>query len=67
MPKFFDYPEVISEELKGMGYEVDFYDDRPSTKGIVKAIIRVKKDLLNGYIRKYFNSMMMNVSKKSMM
>ena len=64
MPKFFDYPEVISEELKGMGYEVDFYDDRPSTKGIVKAIIRVKKDLLNGYIHKYFNSMMMKVSKK---
>ena len=64
MPKFFDYPDVISEELKGMGYEVDFYDDRPSTKGIVKAIIRVNKNLLNGYIRKYFNYMMENVSKK---
>ena len=64
MPKFFDYPEVISDELKGMGYEVDFYDDRPSTKGIVKAIIRVNKNLLKGYIRKYFNSMMENVSKK---
>lgn len=64
MPKFFDYPEVISEELKNMGYEVDFYDDRPSTKGIIKAIIRVNKKLLNGYIRKYFNSMMENVTKK---
>ena len=64
MPKFFDYPELISEELEGMGYEVDFYDDRPSTKGIIKAIIRVNKNLINGYIHKYFNSIMENVIKK---
>ena len=61
MPKFFDYPELISEELRGMGYDVDFYDDRPSTRGIVKAVIRVNKNLINGYIRKYFDSMMEHV------
>lgn len=58
MPRFFDYPDVISEELQNMGYEVDFYDDRPSTKGIVKAIIRVNQNLIHGYIRRYFDRMM---------
>ena len=46
MPRFFDYPEIIIEELNNMGYEVDFFDDRPGTSGIVKAIIRVKNCLL---------------------
>lgn len=64
MPKFFDYPEVISEELKNMGYEVDFFDDRPSTKGIVKAIIRVNKNLINGYIEKYFEGIMERIRDK---
>lgn len=64
MPKFFDYPEQISEELKNMGYEVDFFDDRPSTKGIVKAIIRVNKNLINGYIKRYFEYMMKSIGNK---
>lgn len=64
MPRFFDYPNVISEELNRMGYEVDFFDDRPSSKGIVKAIIRVNKNLINGYIKKYFFRMMRFVSSK---
>ena len=62
MPKFFDYPQVIQAELESMGYEVDFYDDRPSTKGIVKAVIRVNKKLINGYIKKYFSKMMDEIS-----
>ncbi len=64
MPRFFDYPEIIIEELNNMGYEVDFFDDRPGTSGIVKAIIRVKKDILKKYIQKYFNSIMEKISKK---
>lgn len=39
MPNFFDYPQAICEELENMGYEVDCFDDRPSTNGMVKAII----------------------------
>ena len=37
MPNFFDYPQAICEELEkmgGWGYEVDCFDDRPSTNGI---------------------------------
>jgi hypothetical protein len=49
MPNFFDYPQAICEELEKMGYEVDCFDDRPSTNGMVKAIIRVNKNLIGQY------------------
>ena len=52
MPNFFDYPQAICEELEkmgGWGYEVDCFDDRPSTNGMVKAIIRVNKNLIGQY------------------
>jgi len=64
MPNFFDYPKVIVDELNKMGYEVDFFDDRPSTSGIVKAIIRVKKDLIKKYIEKYFDEIMSTIKSK---
>lgn len=54
MPNFFDYPEVIKNELQNMGYEVDFFDDRPSTNALVKAIIRINKNLISYYIESYF-------------
>lgn len=58
MPNFFDYPQAICDELKRMEYEVDCFDDRPSTNGFVKAIIRVNKDLIGHYIAKYFEKVM---------
>lgn len=64
MPNFFDYPQAISDELEQMGYEVDCFDDRPSTSGFVKAIIRVNKDLIGHYIAKYFEKVMKVVRSK---
>lgn len=64
MPKFFDYPELIIEELNHMGYEVDFFDDRPSTNALVKAVIRINKSLIQFYIKKYFNEIMKTVREK---
>lgn len=64
MPQFFDYPQVIIEELRGMGFEVDFFDDRPSTNAWVKAIIRINKNLIYKYISDYFENMMDTVSSK---
>lgn len=64
MPSFFDYPELISEELNNMGYEVDFFDDRPSTNSWIKAAIRINKNLIHSIIKKYFDSVMKTVKSK---
>ena len=64
MPKFFDYPEIIVNELNEMGYEVDFFDDRPSTNDWIKAAIRINKNLIGTYIKKYFESVMKTVRNK---
>ena len=57
-PKFFNYHKMIIEELSSMGHTVDWFDDRPSTNGWVKAIIRVKRDLISSYIKQYFSKVM---------
>ena len=49
MPNFFDYPKIIKKELLELGYEVDFFDDRPSTSSFIKAVIRIKPSLLKKY------------------
>ena len=64
MPKFFDYPEIIVDELNEMGYEVDFFDDRPSINAWIKAAIRINKNLIRTYIKKYFESVMKTVRNK---
>lgn len=64
MPNFFEYPQIISDELRNMGYDVDFYDDRPSTNPFIKAAIRINKNLIGNYIRRYFDKMMLTVRKQ---
>ena len=64
MPRFFDYPELIIEELNKMGYEVDFFDDRPSSNAWIKAAIRINKDIIHTYIKKYFSMVMTTIRKK---
>lgn len=61
MPRFFNYPELIIDELNTMGYEVDFFDDRPSTNAWIKAIIRINKNLISMYIKRYFEKVMKTV------
>ena len=64
MPRFFNYPELISKELNNMGYEVDFFDDRPSTNAWIKAVIRINKKIIHTYIKTYFNKVMKTVHSK---
>ena len=61
MPRFFNYPNLISEELNNMGYQVDFFDDRPSTNAFIKAAIRINKNLIYTYIKKYFDGIMTKI------
>lgn len=53
-PNFFNYPQKMCEELKKNGHTVTWFDDRPSTNSFVKAIIRINKNFINFYIKKYF-------------
>lgn len=64
MPRFFNYPELIEDELNNMGYNVDFFDDRPSTNAWIKAAIRINKNIIQTYIKKYFDEMMKTVKNK---
>lgn len=64
MPNFFEYPQIIKEELEGMGYNVDFFDDRPSTNAWVKAAIRINPNSIKTYIKKYFENVMTTISSK---
>ena len=64
MPSFFDYPAIVQEELKNMGYSVDYFDDRPSKNGFVKAAIRLNSKLIIPYVRRYFNRIMKTISGK---
>lgn len=64
MPSFFNYPDFIIYELNQMGFAVDFFDDRPSTNPLVKAAIRINKNVINWYIRIYFNKLLKTVTTK---
>lgn len=64
MPRFFNYQEIICDELTNMGYDVDFFDDRPSSNAWVKAIIRIKKEIIRGYINNYFKKIMKTIENK---
>ncbi len=64
MPNFFEYPQIIRAELNRMGYEVDFFDDRPSTNPFVKAAIRINKNSVKSYINKHFQTVMKTVRNK---
>ena len=55
-PNFFNYHKMMIEELEAMGHTVDWFDDRPSTNGWIKAVIRVKRSLINYYIGVYFSN-----------
>lgn len=62
MPNFFGYPKEIIKEAEQMGYKVDFYDDRPSTNAFVKAIIRINKNAIGTYIRKYYEKIKQEIA-----
>lgn len=54
--KFFNYENLIKQELEEMGAIVDLYDERPSNSFLSKAIIRFKKAFYARKINQYFKS-----------
>jgi len=53
-PDFFTYSSIIKNKLIEKGYEVDWFDDRPSTNIIDKCLLRVNRNFLKRKIHKYF-------------
>lgn len=52
---FFGYNKEIGSALKSMGASVDYYDERPANTFFVKAMIRMRPELIKTYIQKYHN------------
>lgn len=65
MPDFFNYPSIISKKLEEMGYEVKFVNDRPSNNAVVKTFIRLNRNILSIYIRKYFDKLLSEIANTS--
>ena len=53
-PDFFNYSSIIKNKLIEKGYEVDWFDDRPSTNIIDKCLLRVNRNILKRKIKRYF-------------
>lgn len=50
---FFGYQAEIKRAMERMGAIVDYFDERPANTFFVKAMIRVNRNFLAGYIDKY--------------
>jgi hypothetical protein len=53
-PKFFNYEQEIKLEMERQGYQVDWFDDRPSSSTLTKALIRFNPNLVSSYSDAYF-------------
>ena len=54
-PSFFGYEHDIAAEFERQGFETVLLDERPSNTALTRAILRVRKDLVNRRIDKYYN------------
>ncbi|MEO6922099.1 MAG: hypothetical protein ABI171_24135 [Collimonas sp.] len=55
-PRFFGYEKEIQYELETAGCKVTWYDDRPSSSALMKAMIRFRPELVTRIINDYFDS-----------
>lgn len=62
---FFNYYKKIISEFERQGYSVDFYDDRPSQNSFIKGMIKIKRNLMNSFIKDYFDKIMAETKEKN--
>ena len=53
-PNFLGYDQVIKKGLEDQGADVSLYDERPSDKSVVKALIRINPSVYKPFSKKYF-------------
>lgn len=61
---FFNYENLIKEEMVAMGADVDLYDERPSNSFYSKAIIRLKRSLHQVKIDKHYRNIIEEIKNK---
>ena len=61
---FFDYYKHIMREFEAQGYEVDYYNDRPSENSFIKGMQKIRKDLTAILVARYFKHIMKQTSEK---
>ena len=49
----FGYQNEIRAQMERLGAHVDYFDERPANTFIVKALIRINRNLLSGYVDRY--------------
>ncbi|QXU41681.1 hypothetical protein [Pedobacter sp. D749] len=59
--KFFNYENLIKDELSLMGAKVDLFDERPSNSFYSKAVIRLKKSFYQRKIDQYYRDIIRKV------
>jgi len=62
---FFGYETLISDELRRLGAEVHYFDERPSNDFITKSLIRINYRLLKSRLRKYYQHIIEYAKKES--
>lgn len=61
---FFNYYKQIIAEFEEQGFSVDYYNDRPSESSLMKGIIKIRKNMMNSLIQKYFDKIMAETQNK---
>ncbi|MCL2546596.1 MAG: hypothetical protein FWE06_05300 [Oscillospiraceae bacterium] len=61
---FFNIYRHIINEFEHQGYEVDYYNDRPSENSFLKGITKIKKSLVHSIVERYFNNMIAETKDK---
>ncbi len=64
-PAFFGYEISIRDAILENGYNVDFFDERTSNNSFLKAIFRVRKNLVKWLINKYYKNIAEQIKDKS--
>lgn len=56
-PSFFGYEVDIASEMRRQGAEVVFVDERPSNSALMRAVLRVRRDLVRRRTDKYYQAL----------
>lgn len=63
-PDYFEYHLIIKNQIKKLGYNVDWVDDRPSKNILEKCILRIKPNILKRKTQKYFQKKIIDTAKQ---